>query len=73
MRSYRIVDQVPEQALERLLRCAPFAERTQCYTDPVKIKIGRDPGGGGKSLRVVVSGHSAEATTPQVVLAWTRP
>ena len=45
VRSYRIVDQVPEQAFLRLLRCAPFAERTQCYTDPVKIKIYRDPGG----------------------------
>jgi hypothetical protein len=44
VRSYRIVDQVPGQALQRLLRCAPFAERTQCYTDPVKIEIGRDPG-----------------------------
>jgi hypothetical protein len=46
VRSYRIVDQVPEQALLRLLRCAPFAERTQCYIDPVKIKIGRDPARG---------------------------
>jgi hypothetical protein len=46
VRSYRIVDQVPEQAVQRLLRCAPFAERTQCYTDPVKIKICRDPARG---------------------------
>jgi hypothetical protein len=45
VRSYRIVDQVPGQARQRLLRCAPFAERTQCYTDLVKIEIGRDPGG----------------------------
>ena len=41
VRSYRIVDQVPGPAVERLLRCAPFAERIQCYTDTVKIKIGR--------------------------------
>src|SRR5215472_16489079 len=41
VRSYRIVDQVPEQARQRLLRCAPFAERTQWYTDEVRIKIGR--------------------------------
>jgi hypothetical protein len=51
VRSYRIVDQVPEQAVERLLRCAPLAERTQCYTDPVKIKIGRDPGGTKRAER----------------------
>ena len=51
VRSYRIVDQVPEQAVERLLRCAPFAERTQCYTDPVKIKIGRAPGGTRRAKR----------------------
>jgi hypothetical protein len=46
VRSYRIVDQVPEQAMERLLRCAPFTERTRCYTGTVKIKIGRDPAHG---------------------------
>jgi len=51
VRSYRIVDQVPEQALERLLRRAPFAERIQCYADPVKIKIGRDPGGTKRAER----------------------
>jgi hypothetical protein len=46
VRSYRIVDQVPEQARQRLLRCAPFSERTQYYTGTVKIKIGRDPESG---------------------------
>jgi hypothetical protein len=52
VRSYRIVDQVPEQALLRLLRCAPFAERTQCYTDPEQIKIGRGPGGTKRDVRL---------------------
>jgi hypothetical protein len=45
VRSYRIVDQVPEQARQRLFRRGPFAERTQCYTAPAKIKISSDPGG----------------------------
>jgi hypothetical protein len=51
VRSYRIVDQVPGQAFQRLLRRAPFAERTQCYTYPEKIKIGRDPGGAKRAGR----------------------
>ena len=32
-------------------RRAPFAERTQCYTYPEKIKIGRDPGGAKRAGR----------------------
>ena len=42
VRSYRIVDHVPEQVLERLLRYAPFAERTQCYTDPARATVSAD-------------------------------
>ena len=43
MRSYRIVDQVPEQALARLFRCAPFMGLIRSYTGQVMIGITRVP------------------------------